>query len=165
MTKAQEKALKTIKEFVHNKLKRQLAQKKNDVLFATGEWAVRQVEARLEKIKSGEIVPNGWTVEKAIEDLENKLQKRTSISFEAMKEGEISYDLKVERMADKIVSKGMGTRFLKIENATNENYDMEFLVTGENVDTKEPMAVHSRVIFVHGSIQAPHYRFITTVRK
>jgi hypothetical protein len=165
MTKVEQKRIEDARARVGAIVRKQLAQKRNDILEGTGDWAIKKIENRLAGLKDGTLRPDeGRTREGMIELMEKRLTKKYTIAFNATKEAEISYDGKVDRMIDKMIAKGLRTRFLKVEQVDNYNREMEFLVHGEN-DQQERMTIHARVIYVHGCIVAPHYRFITTVRK
>jgi hypothetical protein len=68
------------------------------------------------------------------------------------------YNEKFERMVDKLMINDFTASRTRVEHVRNMGSDLEFLIVNDQVE------VHARVIFACGEINAPHYRFITTVR-
>ena len=159
MTKAEQKRIADATSFIHANLKRVSAQMKNNLLEAVGDWAVSSIELKLNQVITGERKANGCTKESLIEMIEKQLTKKTTISFEAMKEEEKNFDSKIENVASKMVSFGLTNVHFRIQELKAKHGTFEFLANNDKFE------VYARAIWVEGDIKAPHFRFITTKRE
>jgi len=85
------------------------------------------------------------------------VKKLTEFSF--MKEAVEGYNVKFEKLIDKMVCYGFSTVHFRVEEISNSGNELAFLVKNDE------RTIHARAIFVEGVVVAPHYRFITTERK
>ena len=90
--------------------------------------------------------------------LEKKLRLDSLIKMEAFNLAKENYDKKVNNIVGLLVKEGFSHLHFRIEQISKCGAELEFLISN---NVKE---VHARLIFVNGIIQAPHFRFITTVR-
>jgi hypothetical protein len=91
--------------------------------------------------------------------IEEKMQLDSIIKMEAFNTAKQNYDKKINNIVDLLVKEGFSHLFFRIEQISKCGAELEFLISN---DKKE---VHARLIYVQGPIQAPHFRFITTVRQ
>ena len=175
MTKAELKRIETARQYVGGAIKRQLAEYRDYTIWNNGEWAVKRLELKVEalnkSIETGNVKVLKYENERdalerakhEVKMIENRLKLRNTIAFNAMKDAEKNYDGKVERMIEKVIDLGLRGHSVKIEAVSDYNREMEFLIHGKD-GKGEALTCHARVIFVNGTIKAPHLRFITTRR-
>lgn len=89
----------------------------------------------------------------------NQLKNINITTLGFLTESSKNYDVKYEKLLDKLARSGIKYNHqLKVKQVSDLGGEFGFEVTdGE-------MVVHARLIFANGVINAPHYRFITTVR-
>lgn len=168
MTKAELKRQKQTRETLTNILNRRLIDFKNDYLGDYVAWGVRQVELQLEDLKerhgkqipawkgSSKMITTDYSV--SIKRTEEKLERSHLLTLELMEIANKGYQMKFERLIEKLVGFGFTPYKIKVETVADAGYKLTFLISNDE------MEVHARVIYVCGSIKAPHYRFITTKR-
>lgn len=91
---------------------------------------------------------------------EDRLKRINLLTRKYYNEAFENYEGKFNILIKKMVDSGIEWNSnLTIENIAPQCGEFEFLIS----DTK--VQIHARIIFACGAIKAPHYRFITTVKK
>ena len=165
ISKAEQTRIKQATTFIDANLRRKLTQFENDYLEHSGKWAIRKLEdLKKQNKKIAEKAERYWEThiknnEYRIKLIEEKMQLDSIIKMEAFNTAKQNYDKKINNIVDLLVKEGFSHLFFRIEQISKCGSELEFLISN---NVKE---VHARLIFVHGPIQAPHFRFITTVRQ
>ena len=169
MTKAAIKREKQLRERLTNVLTTRLVDFKDMYLTSYVNWSIKSIELRVENLKEthGTTVVENFGSRKyervldntsKIERLEKQLSNKMILTLEFINEANKGYNTKIGKLIDKLVQADISTRFLKIEKIGDVGSDFAFLVSDDKIE------VHARVIFANGAINAPHFRFITTLR-
>ena len=179
-SKAQLKREKQLRARLYNDFKRRLTNFENDYLGAYVEWAHKEIQNKIDKL-TYEIENEPKRLAKALEDVslskwsrekidrapqmkhirevyKKKLSRPFLITKEAIIDAANGYEKKFNKLIDKLMEADLAGSRLEIEQLSDAGMELEFLISN---DVKE---VHARIIFACGEINAPHYRFITTVR-
>lgn len=155
-------------EYINANLRRKLTDFENDYLNHAANWAVRKLEIEIkeweEAIAEVDRMERGWEIriknhQYRIDQLQRTLQLDAILKMRALTDAKEGYDVKIDKVVELLVREGFNSRFFKIEDIGVAGGNLEFLISN---DVKE---VHARLIFAHGPIKAPHFRFITTVRQ
>ena len=168
ISKAEQNRIKQANSFIDFNLRKKLEGFENDYIEHSGKWAIKKLEMEIEDLKKQNIK----IAEKReryyetrisnnnfrIELLEKKLRLDSLIKMEAFNLAKENYDKKVNNIVGLLVKEGFSHLHFRIEQISKCGAELEFLISN---NVKE---VHARLIFVNGIIQAPHFRFITTVR-
>lgn len=88
-----------------------------------------------------------------------RLKLDALLRFEFMTEAAQGYQVKFQRLIDKMMAEHFNSRKMKIERVYNAGRELEILISDDST-----RVFHARAIWVDGAIKAPHYRFITTTR-
>jgi hypothetical protein len=160
MTKAEQKRIKDATSSVLSNLKRKLVDFKEFYLNDHAEWSIGRIENRLEAIKeSSRTHIDGWEKEKLVQSMETRLSRKNVLLLQFLNEADDSYNKKLDAITAKLVKFGFDHRRLNIERVTMEAaHEFSFLISNESTE------VHARVIYAHGAVNVPHFRFITTKR-
>lgn len=169
ISKAEQKRRKQAFEYLDNALRRSLRRFENEYLDHAARWAVRKIELEIDKIEKmkSEVDKTKLRWESVIANHDHRIKVlRTTLhldmilKLQALKDAKENYDEKVNKIVHLLVAEGFNYQHFKIEQIEDcTSKDLEFLISN---DKKE---VHARLIFAHGPIKAPHFRFITTVRQ
>ena len=159
MTLKQEKDRKNAIDFIGNNVRFKLLDFQDAYFGAYTSWNIKQIELRLEKAKKDNLILNSGNSKAIIDRLQTILSRKNILTCEFIAEAKKGYDDKFNKLIVVLVDNGIGTRFLKVEKIKSAGNEFAFLVSDDKIE------VHARAIFVNGDIKAPHYRFITTVRK
>lgn len=89
----------------------------------------------------------------------SKMKIESLTRFDFMQEASQGYAIKFDNLINKMVDYEFSTGNLRVEKVSDAGNELAFLITNNE------RTIHARAIFINGSINAPHYRFITTERK
>jgi hypothetical protein len=95
-------------------------------------------------------------VEVLIERIELKLSRKNILRFEILTEADKNFQLKFDKLIEKLVGYKMDTRWLHVIKVRSAGSEFAFMIANKEI------SVHARVIFANGDINVPHFRFITT---
>lgn len=171
MTKAEEKAQRDNTNYINNSLRKRLLSFENDYLNGSVQYEfnsrknrvnyfnnlIRDFDTReVTRSNRFETVAN-YVSRKEI--IEAELALGAFITMNALNSAKASYDMKINKLVQKLVEEGFGYAHYKIEELKDAGSRFSFLIS------KEDKEVHARLIWVDGVEVAPHFRFITTIRK
>lgn len=194
MSKAQEKRNKQLKQALTSHLNRVLIDFKNKYFDEYCKWNVNVIQYKLDqmpqqkpddllKMYEGKDIENTYFVRYLTPNqrrnsrsynidkymiqqmcgtrrlLQNSIKRSALLHHKFYSEAQQGYQKKFDNLVDKLVHYQFSIRFLKVQQIDVNHGQLEFLIS-DNV--KE---CHARAIWVEGNIKAPHYRFITTIRK
>lgn len=161
-------------ERVCNRLNGTLLEFKNTYLEDFANWNFRQMEIRLETMikENGKIITKKYGSRSYTETINNDvmikhfqitLSRRSLLLLEFLNDGEENYNTKFKNLIVKLFEYDFeishSTKIEKIKSGSMNEF--EILFTNEN----ENKQIHARIIYACGTVNAPHYRFITTQRK
>jgi hypothetical protein len=168
MSKAAIKREKQLRERLTNVLNHRLIDFKDMYLNSYVNWSKKSIQTRINNLKEshgkpfndeGRFKRQGLINNtKQIERLETQLSRDMLLTLEFINEANKSYNVKIEKLIEKLVKADISTISLKFEKIGNIGAEFEFLVSDDKIK------VHARVIFANGCVNAPHFRFITTTR-
>jgi len=69
------------------------------------------------------------------------------------------FKMKLKNVAEKIIKKGFDFQNIDLNSANINGGELTFKITNET------QIIDARVVYVYCTKKAPHYRFITTIRK
>lgn len=169
ISKAEAKRQKQNLEYINNTLRRKLTSFEDRYLEGSVNWALGAHKRRIVELKRQIAVTEGknlskdkWAIQDAKERLirlEKQVIYKSIVTLEAIVDAKRIYDAKVDGVVQLLISEGFEAYKYQVEEVGTAGGELEFLITNE---VKE---VHARFIYVNGAIKAPHFRFITTVRK
>ena len=169
MTKAAIKREKQLRERLTNVLNAKLIDFKDMYLSCYVDWSKESIKTRIHNLKkeNGQTykVEGKWAHTKTIDNtskierLKIELSRDMILTLKFVNEASEGYNVKIEKLIEKLVKANIDIYKLKVEKMGDVGSEFAFLISDEKVE------VHARVIFANGSINAPHFRFITTQRK
>lgn len=160
-SKAQLKREKDNRNSVTNSLRIKLKEFKNIYLQSSIDHEIKTRENSIFRLNEEiKLSPKNIIVLKnKILFIQKELDQNAILMLETLKDAELSFELKINKLIDKLLEEGFGSKFFKVERIGSGWNSFTFLVSN---DIKE---VHARVIFANGEINAPHFRFIVTTRQ
>lgn len=184
VNKAQEKRNRENFQFINSDIRRRLAEFENDYLNKAVQYeiesrqiAIKNIEKEisdLKEIKEPTVERYSTAFKKnrtvyvrdLIRDLEYKkdgIQKQlkfdATIKMNTFNSSKKSYDEKVNRLVETLVSENFGYSRYNVEELRDRSSRFEFLISNNEKEC------HARLIWVDAVEVAPHFRFITTTRK
>jgi len=161
VSKAELKRRKDAKATMYTRLSVKMMDYKEMYLESCINYKTRRLEARLKRCKeSTEEIFEGSYRTRMIASIEKQLERRHLLILSVINEANESYEAKLDKVIDKCINFGINNYMkMNVERVTNgTSSEFAFLISNDEIE------VHARVIYAHGLINAPHFRFITTKR-
>lgn len=171
ISKAEQKRRQDAFNYLDAALRKRLIDFENKYLEHAATWSiikledeVKRLEKVIEKAVKESTVPRERNCgllnnERSLKMVKETLSRKAIVQMKAFNEAKENYDEKITKLTNLLVEEGFSHLFFQIEEFHKLGSELEFLISNK---TKE---VHARLIFAHGPIKAPHFRFITTVRQ
>lgn len=171
ISKAQQTRDRQNTEYINSDIRRKLAAFENEYLnsavafeFGSRKAAIRHLEDLIEQFPTRIITKENKyaTVrdyQHRIDRIKHELQFDATITMKALVDSKKSYDLKVDKLVETLVTEGFGYSKYKVEEIKSRTSRLEFLIS------KDDKEVHARLIWVDAVEKTPHFRFITTTRQ
>ena len=173
ITKVEEKRIKDLKATLSNKVGRVLIGFQDRYIGEYSKWSINQMKSeklKLDKeikefvserqyLRGGRVYDTTDSrLRSRRDELIDSLSKPSILALNFMTVTKRSYDVKFERLIDKLVAYNFSQRFLKVHTVGDAGNELRFLIENDTYECE------ARAIFCEGLINAPHYRFITTIR-